>query len=208
MGRKRKRGSGALTQYLGQDCKKIHLTRPSDLGEFARSVLGLWQMGMIDPLEITGVLWVQQQNRDQAFHAKEWGKLQGKIDDFLKLIYRLKHPVTEYILDYGLPRGCGAFLPEGKVVHCPTCGCSLNSVPCVLCTHPDLEDLTLVVQKGQYPRPDPTEGLPLPKYRTDYAPGTLAKIEVMRGRKARGETCFHPDDQPLVPGAEAMGFWG
>lgn len=227
MGRSGKRGPGALglgkylrqekkqyfgelAKYLGDAGKKIQVTRPSDLGEFARSVLGLWHMGILEPREIAGVLWVQEQARDREFHARAWQKLQGRVEHFLKLVYKLKHPVTEYILDHGLPRGCGAVLPEGKVVHCPSCGCLLSSVPCVLCTDPALEDRTLVSCPGQYERFefDDEEGLPVPKYHTDFPPGSIEKIEVMRGRARRGESCFHYQDRPLVIGADKQGFWG
>ena len=207
MGRSRKRRPDTLTQYLGQGRKKSHLTRPSDLSDFARSVLGLWHLGIIDPLEITGVLWVQEQHNDHALYAREWHALQDSVEYFLHLVYTLKHPVTEYILDHGLPRGCGAFLPEGKVVHCPTCRHLLNAVPCVLCTDPALQDSTLVKHKGQYERPPPTDGLPVPKYATCALPGSQEKIEVMRRRASRRETCFHPQDQPLVANVD-QGFWG
>lgn len=208
MGQQGKRGfSERIRKYLASS-DKMHLTRPSDLGDFARSVLGLWQMGNLDPLEITGILYISQKDKSHDFRGYAWGRLYTKVCEFLELVFESKHKVTEYILDEGLPRGCGAWLPEGRSVWCPECGSQISIVPCQACTDPFVTDCTLVWANGQYERQDVDEPLKTPKWAAQCAPGSLNKIELMRRRLERGESCFHEKDRPLVPGSEKVGFWG
>jgi hypothetical protein len=159
------------------------LVHPSAFFAFGRTVMGLWLMGMNDPYEMASVM---------SRHPATVSSLKRKVRRFLKLLTSSSHPIMEAIRYNGLPRGCGASLPEGRSVACPLCRRKVNVVPCVHCTPSELDEkfpvgVECALDQPLLPAEEPTFALP----------GSAEKIEVMRQRVARGQSCFHPLD-PVV----------
>jgi hypothetical protein len=178
--------------------KRRHLTKAGDLTEFARLILGLWNIGTIDADELAGTIFVPLPNGNPESNAKRFRSLQNKIEDFLYAVYESRHPVTEFVLDFNLPRGAGGFMPEGRHVHCPICRRSITVVPCLTCTPIDHVD-TQIIGIGGLSQEHKQWGTPFkrPTFTTESRPGSAEKIEVMAARVALGQSPFHEDDRGL-----------
>jgi hypothetical protein len=201
MGRSRERGFGNVRKWL-RNPLKIYLTRPSDLGEFPRLVFALKQMGFWTASEIVGAIFQQHFDQNHEFQAKLWAKLHKRTQECLDWIHTSTHPVVKFVLDNGLPRNCGTWLPEGRTVHCAACGCYLTVVPCVKCTSCEVQDETLVKVFGQFERRTPGKKHKTPRP-TDAYPGTPEKIQVLRERLERGEALFSKKDRQINQGVIA-----
>jgi hypothetical protein len=121
--------------------------------------------------------------------ASACGTKLRKLEEIARLVAVSENPVVRKALTYGLPLSALSDLEHHKSYHCPTCEYKRFQVPCCKCAQPWPEEL----------RPDlaEEEDAPLrrPKKPTGHEPGSWAKIEVMRKRLARGESCFHKDDR-------------
>jgi hypothetical protein len=181
----------ALKPYFRTDKNHQHLVHPSAFYAFGRGVIGLWLMGLNDPYEISSVLHCTLTAQSQEERQKRLVKLRERVRKFLKLVAFSNHPIMETIRYNGVPRGCGACLPEGKSVVCPICRRRVNVVPCVQCTPLHLDDVFPPQQEYSL-----SEGPLLPaSHPTSARPGSWEKIEAMRQRVERGESCFHPLDE-------------
>ncbi len=92
-------------------------------------------------------------------------------------------------LHWGLPVGFAVQLPfqgDRQVsVRCDLCGDKVSYVPCIRCRGRVGNG---VLEAG-------TADLPLSRRATDWPPGSVEKMAVMRRRAARGRAIFHPEDR-------------
>lgn len=151
-----------------------HLTCPERLSKLSRTVIGLRNMGFWSPAKM-------------ADAAGIFGKQRDSFRRLCLTVMYSREPIVMDCIRNGLPRGCGAELPEGVNVVCKKCHCRVNIVPCQRCAREGREVLA-----GNEEHP-----LVPPERATKAKPGTSMKVLVMAARVARGEQPFHPSDPYL-----------
>lgn len=180
------------------------LNRPDRLCNVARVVIGLDNMGFDYPADMADAIRLVIPPLGSQKHATITRRRRRFVAQ-AKRVLASRHPVVIDALLNGLPRGSSGVLPNGASVRCETCGSKCSSVPCIRCSKPLLAvngelssgyELNASGEMDLMPLLEDSDERPLiePLEATEARPGTLEKLEVMRMRMERGESCFHPDD--------------
>ena len=165
------------------------ISRAEDLPDTTLVVIGLWNMGYTD-LELIGQL-LQQEDL-------------GPLRRLCRMLRTTRNPLIRRFVDVGLPPGVYRPFPapvgpnvgclpcesrDSPKIKCPICHRMVDYVPCPFCSI-----------RGCH-RVDGLHGdrhsHPYPVGRTGAAPGSAAKIAVLRERLRRGEQLFHCKDKKL-----------